>query len=176
MSTSTLDRLIVRPARVQDVEVLVDFSAAMALETEGRSLDEDRLRRGTLAVFESPTRGFYVVAELPHESSQVVVGQLLVTYEWSDWRNATFWWIQSVYVHPGWRRRGVYRRMHEFILRQARARSDVCGVRLYVEGENTVAQAAYGRVGLSSSTYRVFEDDFVLTRKDAGSQPSGKER
>ena len=164
MPTSTLDRLIVRPARMEDVDVLVPCSAAMALETEGRRLDMDRLRHGTRRVFDSPARGFYVVAELPQELSPVVIGQLLVTYEWSDWRDATFWWIQSVYVHPDWRRRGVYRRMHEYVRQQARSRSDVCGLRLYVEAGNTGAQAAYRRAGLVPSHYRVLEEDFVLPR------------
>ena len=165
MPTSALDRLIVRPARIADVDVLVAFSEAMALETEGRRLDIDRLRRGTRRVFDSPTRGFYIVAELPQESSPGVIGQLLVTYEWSDWRNATFWWIQSVYVHPDWRRRGVYRRMHESILREARNRDDVCGIRLYVEAGNVGAQAAYRQAGLFPSSYRVLEEDFVFPRK-----------
>lgn len=164
---SALNQLIVRPARPDDVNVLVNFSAAMAMETEGLTLDTERLRRGTLAVLESPTRGFYLVAELTKGSLKVVVvGQLLVTYEWSDWRNAAFWWIQSVYVHPDSRRRGVYRRMHESVLAQARAQGDVCGVRLYVEEENEAAQAVYGRVGLSRSRYVVFEDDFVLARRE----------
>lgn len=162
MSTSAIDRLIVRPARVDDVDVLVTFSAAMALETEGRRLDADRLRRGTRRVFDSATRGFYVVAELPRESAPGVIGQLLVTYEWSDWRDATFWWIQSVYVHPDWRRRGVYRRMHEYVRLQARSRGDVCGLRLYVEAGNGGAQVAYRQVGLFPSRYRVLEEDFVL--------------
>ncbi len=161
-----LDQLIVRLARPGDVNALVNFSAAMAIETEGRTLDTERLRRGTLAVLKSPARGFYLVAELPEGSLTVVVGQLLVTYEWSDWRNATFWWIQSVYVHPNWRRHGVYRRMHESVLAQARAQEEVCGVRLYVEASNTVAQTVYRRVGLSPSPYQVFETDFVLPRGD----------
>jgi len=165
MTTSALDRLIVRPARMEDVDMLVTFSAAMALETEGRRLDMDRLRRGTQRVFDSPTRGFYVVAELPQESSPGVIGQLLVTYEWSDWRDATFWWIQSLYVHPDWRRRGVYRRMHEYIRQQARSRSDVCGLRLYVEAGNTGAQAAYRQTGLFPSSYRIIEEDFVFSNK-----------
>jgi len=165
MPTSALDRLIVRPARMEDVDMLVTFSAAMALETEGRRLDMDRLRRGTQRVFDSPTRGFYVVAELPQESSPGVIGQLLVTYEWSDWRDATFWWIQSLYVHPDWRRRGVYRRMHEYIRQQARSRSDVCGLRLYVEAGNTGAQAAYRQTGLFPSSYRIIEEDFVFRNK-----------
>lgn len=163
---SSLNQLIVRLARPDDVEALVNFSAAMAMETEGRTLDTERLRRGTLAVLKSPARGFYLVAELPEGSLTVVVGQLLVTYEWSDWRNATFWWIQSVYVHPNWRRHGVYRRMHESVLAQARAQEEVCGVRLYVEASNTVAQTVYRRVGLSPSPYQVFETDFVLPRGD----------
>lgn len=165
-----LDRLIVRPAQPVDLDTIVEFSAAMALETEGRSLDRDRLRRGTLAVFEIPTRGFYVVAELPDGLSARLVGQLLVTYEWSDWRNGAFWWLQSVYVHPAWRCRGVYRRMHEFVCHEAQTRGDVCGIRLYVERANTVAQTAYGRVGLSLSTYRIFERDFVLPRRDESSK------
>jgi len=160
------DDLIVRPARPEDVDVLVTFSAAMARETEGRDLERERLRRGTLAVFASPERGFYLVAELSGEPSGRLVGQLMVTYEWSDWRNATFWWIQSVYVHPSWRQRGVYRRMHEFILNQARSRSDACGVRLYVERNNTIAQTAYDHVGLRRSAYVVFEDDFVLSKNE----------
>jgi len=163
---SALDQLIVRLARPGDVDALVNFSAAMAIETEGRTLDTERLRRGTRAVLKSPARGFYLVAELPEGSLTVVVGQLLVTYEWSDWRNATFWWIQSVYVHPNWRRHGVYRRMHESVLAQARAQGEVCGVRLYVEASNTVAQTVYRRVGLSPSPYQVFETDFVLPRGD----------
>lgn len=163
---SALNQLIVRLARLGDVDALVNFSAAMAIETEGRTLDTERLRRGTLAVLKSPARGFYLVAELPEGSLTVVVGQLLVTYEWSDWRNATFWWIQSVYVHPNWRRHGVYRRMHESVLAQARAQEEVCGVRLYVEASNTVAQTVYRHVGLSPSPYQVFETDFVLPRGD----------
>lgn len=160
-----LNGLIIRPAKTEDVDALVRFSAAMALETEGRRLDETRLRRGTQAVLDSPARGFYTVAELADRSPRLVVGQLLVTFEWSDWRNAAFWWIQSVYVDAAWRRRGVYRTMHESILEQARRRDDVCGVRLYVERENDVAKTAYARVGLTASTYHVFEDDFVMRKE-----------
>jgi GNAT superfamily N-acetyltransferase len=163
---SELDLLIVRPARRDDLDVLVQFSAAMALETEGRKLDEERLRRGTAAVFDLPARGFYRVAELPGRPRGRVIGQLLITFEWSDWRNASFWWIQSVYVHPDWRRKGIYRRMHEAILREARSCQDVCGVRLYVERENQAAHAAYHRVGLLPAAYRVFEEDFILPTRD----------
>jgi GNAT superfamily N-acetyltransferase len=161
----SLKDLVVRPAQPGDIDALVRFSAAMALETEGRSLDEARLRQGTQAVLDSPTRGFYIVAELTDRSPRLVVGQLLVTFEWSDWRNATFWWIQSVYVDRAWRRRGVYRAMHESILEQARRQGDVCGIRLYVEGANAVAKTVYEKVGLGDSSYHVFENDFVLSAK-----------
>jgi GNAT superfamily N-acetyltransferase len=164
------DRLLVRPAHPEDMEVLVGFSAAMALETEGRHLDRDRLRQGTQAVFDQPARGFYLVAELPDPGGARVIGQAMITFEWSDWRNATFWWIQSVYVDPAWRRQGVYRAMHRYILNQAHARPDVCGVRLYVEADNKVAKAVYERVGLSPSGYDVFEHDFVLIKRTSGRQ------
>ncbi len=153
--------------------MLVKFSAAMAFETEGRTLDEERLRSGTLAVLNSLTQGFYVVTEGPLTRGTAMVGQLMVTYEWSDWRNGTFWWIQSVYVDPAWRRRGLYRRMHEFVLEEARTRGDVCGVRLYVEADNTTAQMAYRRVGMLPSSYRVFENDFVLPKSRGSSDTSG---
>ncbi len=166
MTTPRLDRLIVRRARVEDADIIASFSAAMALETEGRVLDRERVRQGTLAVLQEPERGFFSVAEVcPEAAPPVIVGQLLVTYEWSDWRNAQFWWIQSVYVDPAWRRMGVYRRMHEAIISQARARRDVCGVRLYVDSGNRVAQTVYERVGLSRTAYAVFEEDFVLPKR-----------
>lgn len=158
------DHLTVRPATLEDLETLTDFSAAMALETEQRTLDRTRLRLGTQAVIDQPERGQYFVADLRQETQAdtVTVGQLLITYEWSDWRNAQFWWIQSVFVHPAWRRKGVYRRMHRTIIDMAQARADVCGIRLYVEANNRIAKQVYTRVGLSPSTYEVYESDFVL--------------
>lgn len=165
------ERFLIRPAHVGDLDRLVDFSLAMAQETEGRQLDQALLRQGTKALFDEPARGFYLVAEVQHQPNPTVVGQLMVTFEWSDWRNATFWWIQSVYVHPNWRRQGVYRTMHRHVLREARDRKDVCGVRLYVEKENQGAQTAYQRVGLLPSTYQVFEEDFVLAKRANVSKP-----
>jgi GNAT superfamily N-acetyltransferase len=164
MVMSALNSLVIRPATPEDLDVLVRFSAAMARETEGRRLDLARLREGTQTVLDSPERGFYIVAEVTDRSPRIV-GQLLVTFEWSDWRNATFWWIQSVYVDPAWRRRGVYRKMHHAILERAKRRGDVCGVRLYVERENKTAKTVYARVGLQTSSYCIFEDDFVLRRQ-----------
>jgi ribosomal protein S18 acetylase RimI-like enzyme len=150
----------IRLGRLADVERLVAFSQAMALETEGRRLDTDRLQRGTRALLNSTIHGFFLVAE--QSQTNRVVGQLMITYEWSDWRNASFWWIQSVYVDPAWRRQGVFRNMHAQVIERAKADPGVCGVRLYVESENRIAQEVYRKVGLKPSSYSVFENDFVL--------------
>jgi GNAT superfamily N-acetyltransferase len=154
--------LEVRFASHIDLDVLVNFSAAMAMETEGRRLDYDRLRRGILAVLESTAHGFYLVGERHDPESRTVVGQLLVTYEWSDWRCANFWWIQSVYVDPAWRRRGVYRQLYGSVLDAAKGRADVCGLRLYVEQDNHLAQSVYRHLELRPTTYHIWEVDFVL--------------
>ncbi len=168
------EQLTVRPATMADLDRLTTFSAAMAWETEQRQLDVARLRQGTQAVIDRPERGQFYVAELRQAPSadRVIVGQLLITYEWSDWRNAQFWWIQSVYVTPPWRRQGVYRSMHRTIVDLARSRAEVCGVRLYVEGNNAGAKQVYERVGLSSSTYQIYESDFILPTPHAtGNKP-----
>lgn len=158
--------VVVRLAEARDVDAIASFSAAMALETEKRRLDVDRLRQGTLSLLQSPAYGFFQVAEvLLDEASPQIIGQLMVTYEWSDWRNGVFWWIQSVYVHPAWRRQGVFRRMHDTIMAAAKRRPDVCGIRLYVEQDNHVAQAAYRRVGLAQSCYEIYENDFSLAHR-----------
>jgi len=161
---SILDHLNVRLARPEDAATIASFSAAMALETEGRRLDLDRLRDGTIALLESPDRGFFMVAELEQADDRQLLGQLMITYEWSDWRNGAFWWIQSVYVDPAWRRQSVFRRMHETVMATAKTSPNVCGVRLYVEESNGAAQAVYRRVGLTPSSYAIFETDFVLAR------------
>ncbi len=153
--------LIIRPAVEADLPSLVTYSAAMAWETEGRRLDPGRLREGTAALLASAQHGQFLVAETPHEGRPTVIAQLMITYEWSDWRNGQFWWIQSVYVAPLFRRQGVYRRLHEEVLRLAKNQGNVCGVRLYVERSNQVAQSVYRRVGLAHSAYDVFEVDFV---------------
>lgn len=148
----------VRPATLADLDVLVRFSAAMARETEGRALAPGRLRKGVRAALASRAHGRYLVAE----AGARVVAQLLLTYEWSDWRNGMFWWIQSVYVEPSARRRGVYRTLHAHVVREARERGDVCGVRLYVEQANVTAQTAYAGLGMTATAYRIYEQDFVL--------------
>lgn len=156
------DPILVRPANHADVNILVGFSAAMAEETEGRCLDRRRLLDGTLALLDAPERGFFIVAEIQDGDRPRLVGQLMVTFEWSDWRNGVFWWVQSVYVEPASRRQGVYRTLHAAIVEKATANPQVCGLRLYVERNNHEAQTVYQRVGLAPSGYTVYEQDFVL--------------
>jgi GNAT superfamily N-acetyltransferase len=158
------EHIYVRQAGYADVDSLVGFSATMAQETEGRRLDRARLRDGTIAVLEAPERGFFIIAEVRDHDRPRVVGQLMVTFEWSDWRNGVFWWVQSVYVDQAWRRQGVYRTMHAAIVARATADPQVCGIRLYVERNNHEAQIVYQRVGLAPSVYTVYEQDFVLSK------------
>ena len=159
-----LDCLNIRRAKLEDAATIASFSAAMALETEGMRLDLERLHKGTIALLESTDRGFYLVAELEQADDRQLLGQLLITYEWSDWRNGTFWWIQSVYVAPAWRCRNVFRGMYESVMASAKTSPNICGIRLYVEENNSVAQAVYRKVGLTPSSYAIFETDFVLAR------------
>ena len=148
----------VRRAEPRDAAHIVRFQQSMALETEGKTLDETLISAGVDAVFEDVDKGFYLVAEVRGE----VVGSLLITYEWSDWRNATFWWIQSVFVDADHRRHGVYAAMHDYVLTQARDSEDICGVRLYVERSNHIAQQTYKSLGMDHSHYDLYEIDFVL--------------
>lgn len=129
----------------------------MAEETEGKALDVEVLRRGVLAVLNDPGKGHYFVAV--RGSDRAVVGQLMITFEWSDWRAGQVHWIQSVYVAPAARRLGVYRALHEHVLADARARGNVVAVRLYVERHNTAAQRTYSRVGMKSSIYELMEQE-----------------
>ena len=152
----------IRPATKNDADTIVEFNRAMAFETENRRLDLPTLRQGIQAFLESPEYGSYIVAELLENMSRTPIGQLMMTYEWSDWRNGVFWWIQSVYVAPERRGRGVFRAMYEHILAKAKTDPKVCGIRLYVERENRSAQTVYQRVGLAPSVYTVFEQDFIL--------------
>ncbi len=151
-------KVAVRGATLDDAIHIVRFQLSMALETEGKVLDEALLGAGVRSVFDSPDRGFYIVAEVDGG----VVGSLLITYEWSDWRNSTFWWIQSVFVDASHRRQGVYTAMHSHVIERAQSRGDVCGVRLYVERTNLIAQQTYRRLGMDQSHYDLYEIDFVL--------------
>ena len=143
-----------RIATVADAAVLAGFNRAMAFETESKSLPPDALLPGVEAVLKDPGHGFYVVVD----AGRRVAGGLLVTFEWSDWRNGRIWWIQSVYVCPEHRRRGVYRRLHEFVREQARADGEVVGIRLYVERGNAAARFTYAALGMHETPYRIYEE------------------
>jgi ribosomal protein S18 acetylase RimI-like enzyme len=144
--------LQIRAATPADVFDLVNWNKAMAWETEHKRLDPEVLRRGVEGVLEQPRRGFYLVAE----SAGAAVGSLLVTFEWSDWRDGDFWWIQSVYVDPGARRGGVFRALYAEVAQRAAAAGAV-GLRLYVETENGRAQATYEGLGMQRCHYFMYE-------------------
>ena len=150
------DAIRLRRARPADDGFIAASNAAMALESEGRALDAATLRAGAAAVLADAALGFYLVAEVDGRPA----GQLLVTFEWSDWRNGLFWWIQSVYVRPEYRRRGVYRALHRYVESAARAAGNVCGLRLYVEVDNAAAQAVYREMGMSPTRYYMYESEF----------------
>lgn len=145
--------MLIRFANNSDVEKLVAFNQAMALETEGKTLVAEKIYNGVRAVFSDEKKGFYVVAEA--ETGEIV-GGLMITFEWSDWRNAWFWWIQSVYVLPIARGKGVYTKLYEFVKNEAE-KQNVCGIRLYVEHDNLNAQKVYKHLGMSESHYLMFE-------------------
>jgi ribosomal protein S18 acetylase RimI-like enzyme len=147
----------VRDAVLADVDVIVDANVAMAMESEGKVLDRATVDRGVERLLRDPTRGRYLVAVVVDGCGrETIVGQLMLTLEWSDWRDGWWWWIQSVYVAPSFRRRGVYRALHDHVVAAVEADPGVCGVRLYVEPENETARATYRALGMVE-TYRVME-------------------
>ena len=150
----------IRLAEPRDLESLVTYNMALAWETEGRQLERSLLQSGVESILTDSAKGFYVVME--HRPTRRTIGQLLITFEWSDWRNAIFWWLQSVYVHKDWRRQGVFKTLYDYVLQEGKRQGNVAGIRLYVEQDNAVAQEVYAQAGLSAAPYKVFETDFVL--------------
>ena len=144
----------IRIAKAVDAPDLIEFNQAMALETEGKRLETDILKSGVEAVFNDEKKGFYVVAE---EESKII-GGLMITFEWSDWRNSWFWWIQSVYILPEARGRKIYSRLYDFVKSKAREDGNVCGFRLYVEKENVNAQKVYEKLEMKASHYFMYEE------------------
>ena len=144
---------LIRPAIADDLETIVDQNVRLALESEEMQLDVDTVRRGVSALLRDEKLGRYFVACLENR----IVGQLMLTTEWSDWRCGHFWWIQSVYVQPEARRRGIFKGLHACVIADAERRRDVIGVRLYVEEHNEAAQRTYERVGMRGGVYKVME-------------------
>lgn len=153
----------IRDATKADAEHLAAGNARMAEETERRHLDPDVLRSGVEAVLTDPDKGRYWVAE----SGGVVIGQLMITREWSDWRDGSMWWIQSVYVDPAHRGRGVFSALYRHVESLARRAPDCCGLRLYMEPDNDRARRAYEALGMQMAGYVVMETDFGRDRSAA---------
>ena len=148
--------ITIRKAAAGDLPVIAGFNRRLAQESEGLVLESARVEAGVAALLRDPARGVYYVAET---AAGAVAGQLMITYEWSDWRNANIWWIQSVYVKPEFRRTGVFRALFDHVRNTAEGRRDVCSLRLYVHAENTRAAASYERLGMIRTQYEVFELD-----------------
>ena len=146
-------QITVREALPDDAPTIARFNSQMAAETEGKTLDPDRIGPGVAALLEDAAKGRYWVAV----DDDRIVGQLMVTYEWSDWRNGNIWWIQSVYVHPDWRRHGVFRALYRHVESLAGTTPGVIGLRLYVETGNTRAQQTYEALGMVKPNYLVME-------------------
>lgn len=151
-------KIHVRQAQPDDAPTIARFNALMAEETEHRTLDAETLRKGVEQVLADPAKGSYFVATV----DRTVVGQLMITHEWSDWRNGNFWWIQSVYVEKGFRGKGVYKTLSAHVTNLASGRNDVCGLRLYVDKDNTRAKQTYEALGMRKTSYEIFEIDFAL--------------
>ena len=143
----------IRTANVNDVEIISGFQLAMALETEQLSLDIEKVTSGVHAVFVNPQKGKYFVAE----ADKTMVASLLLTPEWSDWRNQWVWWIQSVYVLPEFREKKIFSRMYSFIKEMVKTDSESAGLRLYVDLSNENAREVYKAIGMNGEHYQLFE-------------------
>ncbi len=151
--------ILVREARMNDVAFVVSCNIAMGEETEGKLLDPATARAGAASGIADPSRSLYFIAEMSGER----VGQTMVTVEWSDWRDGFFWWIQSVYVDPAFRQRGVFRSLYEHIRGVAKRRDDVCGLRLYAHHDNDRAIETYLKLGMAKTEYVLLEEEWART-------------
>ena len=146
--------MFIRRAVLSDSKALAEFNISMAKETEGIELIPGVIGSGVEAMINNPQMGFYLVVEDAGE----IQASLMVTTEWSDWRNGLFWWIQSVYVNQQYRRQGLYRQLYERVKSLAEAEIHVCGFRLYVEHDNHIAQKTYRSLGMQETSYKLYEE------------------
>ncbi len=146
--------MIIRRALAQDAAELAEFNINTARESESIELIPEVAAAGVRTMIENPQMGFYLVVELDN----AIQAALMVTTEWSDWRNGMFWWIQSVYVRPQYRRQGLYRELYTRVKEMAEQEPSVCGFRLYVENENHAAQKTYQSQGMSETEYKIYEE------------------
>jgi ribosomal protein S18 acetylase RimI-like enzyme len=143
----------IRIGKSRDIPIIADYNIAMAMETEGKTLDKEIITAGVNSIINDNSKGVYWVVEIAEE----LVGQLMITYEWSDWRNGTMWWIQSVYVSEDFRRQGIYTSLYENLINLAKKDEDCCGIRLYVEKQNTRAIETYAKLGMHNAGYEIME-------------------
>jgi ribosomal protein S18 acetylase RimI-like enzyme len=143
----------IRQAQAADAPVIAEFNRRLAAETENLVLDPQRLAAGVAQVLADSSKGVYYVAEIGGQ----IVGQVMITYEWSDWRNGNIWWLQSVYVDPACRGQGVFRRLFRYVQELAGSRPDVCSLRLYMHSDNTRARLTYESLGMHHTHYEIFE-------------------
>lgn len=146
----------IRPAEINDADTIVEFNIRLAQETEDKELNRQTLTQGVQGLLANPDRGRYFVAV--HDGK--VVGQLMHTHEWSDWRNGDIWWLQSVYVHRDFRRQGIFKLLLNHLTDLARNDTGVVGLRLYVERDNSAAQSTYVDLGFADPGYKVYEVEF----------------
>jgi len=145
--------LKIRLAKIDDSHTIAGFQLKMAIETENLKLDNETVQKGVKAVFEKPELGQYFIADTDGK----IIASMLTTFEWSDWRNAQVWWLQSVYVLPEFRQQGIFKKMYEFVKILADMNENVGGIRLYVDKTNVRAQEVYKAVGMNGEHYQVFE-------------------
>jgi ribosomal protein S18 acetylase RimI-like enzyme len=144
---------IIREAGELDITTIVQYNYNLAKETEELELNQDRLYKGVQRIIEDPSKGIYFL----YEEEDKVLGQLMITKEWSDWRNGEFWWIQSVYVHKDYRKKGIFKALYQHVERIVHENKELCGLRLYVEKENTTAQDTYHSLGMEETYYKLYE-------------------
>lgn len=144
---------IIRVAKPEDIAIITANNIAMAMETEKKTLDENIITSGVTSIINDRNKGIYWVMEI----NEKLAGQLMITYEWSDWRNGTMWWIQSVFVSEKYRRQGVYSALYQNLVNLAKSDNDCCGIRLYVEKQNARAIETYSKLGMQNAGYEIME-------------------
>jgi GNAT superfamily N-acetyltransferase len=145
--------ILIRAAIVSEIPMLIDFQLRLARETESLELNASTLEKGMQAMFHDPSKGQYYVAEDQRE----VIGCFMLTYEWSDWRNGTVWWLQSVYVKDAYRKNGVFKSMYNYVMGNIQTNPSIIGLRLYVDKSNAQAQQVYAAMGMNGDHYTLYE-------------------
>ncbi len=148
--------MLIRKAKLEDLEGIVEFNIQMAKETEGKIIEENVVREGVKAVLNNNLKGFYLVAE-ENNGNKILGGQLMVTFEWSDWRNKNIWWIRNAYVDKNYRNKKVFSQLYRSVTKMAASEKNVVGLKLYVEKHNDSAKQVYESLGMKKTPYEIYE-------------------